>query len=185
MEQAGRVKAVPCGVTPKQHNLDVQTSQQVLMNPEGDLIIFVWEGAGEWCIWGWTSHLLLIHLPLKLKNENEQPGKSFIWLSGDHVTKPDGSHLTFFSRKTSICWQKFIVSSLLRIYWMLRCSWGMYGERQYSFFVNVTFSIWIFFSQLYFACMRQMCTALQRTKSQWRINKDCPAWWGILSCVII
>lgn len=47
MEQAGRVKAVPCGVTPKQHNLDVQTSQQVLMNPEGDLIIFVWEGAGE------------------------------------------------------------------------------------------------------------------------------------------
>lgn len=50
------------------------------------------------------------------------------------------------------------------------------GKGNISFFVNVTFSIWVFFSQLYFTCMRQICGALQRTKSQWRINKDCPAW---------
>lgn len=96
--------------------LGIQTSSQVLTNPEGNLMILVQKGAGEWWIWIWTFPFFPIHLPLKLKNENEQPGRIFLQLSGDCVTKSDGSNLTFPSQKASVYWHKFIVSSLLRIY---------------------------------------------------------------------
>lgn len=89
-------------------------SWQELTNPEVNLMILVQKRG--WWIWIWTFPLFPIHIPLELKNDNEQPGKSFLQLSGDCVTKSDGSNLTFPSHKASVYWHKFIVSSFLRVY---------------------------------------------------------------------
>jgi len=57
---------------------------------------------------------------------------------------------------------------------MLCCSWE---EGNISCFVNVTFPFWVFFSQLYFFLYDiNVWSITERTNSQWRIEKDCPAW---------
>lgn len=117
VEQSRRAKVVPCGMTPKTtghpDQLSAGKSWQILKSTW-----WFWfrKGADGWWIWIWTFPLLPIHIPLELKNDNEQPGKSFLQLSGDCVTKSDGSNLTFPSHKASVYWHKFIVSSLLRVY---------------------------------------------------------------------
>lgn len=116
VEQGRRAKAAPCGMTPKQNNWASPPAGKCWQILKETWWFWFRKGAGEWWIWNWTFPLFPIHLPLKLKNENEQPGKSFLQLSGHCVTKSDGSNLTFPSHKTSVYQHKFIVSSLLRIY---------------------------------------------------------------------